>query len=32
MAASFRMRMSIKKPPPELLLAQPSLGNFAEYA
>lgn len=32
MAAPFRMSVSIKKPPPDLLLEQPSLGNFAEFA
>jgi len=32
MAASFRMSMSIRKPPPALLLERPPLGNFAEFA
>lgn len=31
MAASFSTRVSIKEPPPELLLEQPSLRNFAEF-
>lgn len=31
-AASFRMRMCITEPPPKLLLEQPSLVNFAEFA
>lgn len=30
--ASFRMRVSIRKPLPALLLERPSLGNFAEFA